>query len=191
MASNTAATARRHTVVPTTLGQLTLVRDAEALLGLYFPHHWYMPNPATFGPRSDEGFDEVIGQLGEYLAGQRREFDLASAPHGDPFQHRVWNLVREVPYGETVTYGALAGRLGRDVTAQQVGGAVGRNPLSIVVPCHRVVGRGGKLTGYAGGVGRKRHLLDLEQATQPALPLAISGSPGGCRLTSPPQSSST
>jgi methylated-DNA-[protein]-cysteine S-methyltransferase len=158
-----------HTVVPTTLGQLTLVRNRDGLCGLYFPHHWYLPDPATFGPRSDEGFDEAVGQLGEYLGGQRRVFDLAMAPTGDEFQHRVWDLVRRVPYGDTATYGDLARHLGGDVTAQQVGAAVGRNPLCIVVPCHRVVGRDGKLTGYAGGIGRKRHLLELEQATQPAL----------------------
>ena len=158
-----------HTVVATTLGQLTLVRNADGLCGLYFPHHWYMPSPATFGPRSDEGFEGAVSQLDAYLAGQRYVFDLASAPAGDEFQHRVWDLVRQVPFGDTATYGDLALRLGGDVTAQEVGAAVGRNPLCIVVPCHRVVGRGGKLTGYAGGIARKRHLLELECATQPAL----------------------
>jgi methylated-DNA-[protein]-cysteine S-methyltransferase len=87
----------------------------------------------------------------------------------------VWNLVRHVPYGDTVTYGALAGRLGGDVTAQQVGAAVGRNPLCIVVPCHRVVGAAGRLTGYAGGLARKRHLLDLEQTGLPPLVLPELG----------------
>lgn len=169
MPTDTNSTERRHTVVPTVLGQLTLVRNAGGLCGLYFPHHWYMPDPATFGPRRDEGFEEVVEQLGEYLAGRRHEFDLAVAPVGTGFQQRVWDLVRQVPYGHTVTYGDLAGRLGGDVTAQEVGSAVGRNPLCIVVPCHRVVGRGGKLTGYAGGVARKRHLLELERAIQPAL----------------------
>ncbi|MCW2716654.1 methylated-DNA--[protein]-cysteine S-methyltransferase [Pseudonocardia sp.] len=168
MASTTASPARWYTVVPTALGQLTLVRDADALLGLYYPHHWYKPNPATFGPRSHEGFSGVIGQLCEYFTGRRQTFDLALALVGSTFQCRVWNLVAQVPYGATVTYGALAATLGGDVTAQQVGAAVGRNPLCILVPCHRVVGADGKLTGYAGGVGRKRHLLDLEQACRPA-----------------------
>ena len=170
-----------HTVVPTALGELTLVRDADALQGLYFPHHWYRPSPVTFGPRHDEGFGEAVGQLGEYLDGQRREFDLALAPRGLEFQEQVWDLVRQVPYGQTMTYGALACRLGRDVTAQQVGAAIGRNPLCVFVPCHRVVGAAGKLTGYAGGLARKRLLLDLEQTTRPMLmlPSVPSGASSG------------
>lgn len=152
-----------HTVVPTTLGRLTLVRDEDALRGLYYPNHWYSPDPTTFGPRRDVGFDDAVGQLGEYLAGRRKEFDVQAAPRGGAFQKRVWNLVQEVPYGETVSYGELARHLGREATAQQVGAAVGRNPLCIVIPCHRVVGATGKLTGYAGGHTRKRILLELEQ----------------------------
>jgi methylated-DNA-[protein]-cysteine S-methyltransferase len=151
-----------HTVVETSLGNLTLVCDEAGLRGLYFPHHWYLPNPASFGPRLDGGFDQVTRQLTDYLAGDRRHFDLALAPVGDPLQLAVWSLVAQIPYGATSTYGDLAARLGGGVTAQQVGAMVGRNPLSIVVPCHRVVGRNGKLTGYAGGVTRKRLLLDLE-----------------------------
>jgi methylated-DNA-[protein]-cysteine S-methyltransferase len=178
MATDTASATSWHTVVPTALGELTLVRDADALLGLYFPNHWYRPDPVTFGPRRADGFDEAAGQLGEYLAGQRREFDLALGPRGDEFQQLVWNLVRQVPYGDTVTYGALARRLGGDVTAQQVGAAVGRNPLCIVLPCHRVVGAAGKLTGYAGGLARKRHLLDLEQTGLPPLMLPATGTLG-------------
>jgi methylated-DNA-[protein]-cysteine S-methyltransferase len=167
-----------HMVVSTALGELTLVRDADGLRGLYFPHHWYRPDPATFGPRRADGFEAAAGQLAEYLAGQRREFDLPLSPRGDGFQLRVWGLVRQIRYGDTVTYGALAGRLGGDVTAQQVGAAVGRNPLCIVVPCHRVVGAAGKLTGYAGGLARKRHLLDLEQTGQPPLVLPGLGAAG-------------
>jgi methylated-DNA-[protein]-cysteine S-methyltransferase len=98
------------------------------------------------------------------------------APRGDEFQQRVWNLVGQVRYGDTVTYGALAGRLGGEVTAQQVGAAVGRNPLGIFLPCHRVLGAAGKLTGYAGGLARKRHLLDLEQTGLPPLVLPEVGS---------------
>jgi methylated-DNA-[protein]-cysteine S-methyltransferase len=171
-----------HTVVSTMLGELTLVRDANALRGLYFPHHWYRPDPATFGPRRSDGFDEIAGQLDEYLTGQRREFDLPLDPRGDEFQLRVWDLIRQIPYGDTVTYGTLASRLGGDVTAQQVGAAVGRNPLSIVVPCHRVVGASGKLTGYAGGLARKRHLLDLEQTGLPPLVLPATGATGNLHL---------
>jgi methylated-DNA-[protein]-cysteine S-methyltransferase len=151
-----------HTVVDTALGELTLVRDAEGMRGLYFPHHWYRPGPATFGPRVDEGFEEAEHQLAEYLTGRRRTFELNVVLDGDPLQGRVWDLIRLIPYGDTTTYGDLAARIGDGVTAQQIGAAVGRNPLSIIVACHRVVGRNGKLTGYAGGLARKRHLLDLE-----------------------------
>jgi methylated-DNA-[protein]-cysteine S-methyltransferase len=155
----------RHTVIATGLGDLTVVRDGHALIGLYFPHHWYQPDPSAFGPRVDVGFDDVRLQLEEYLAGHRESFDLEVAPRGDLLQHRVWDLVAQVPYGQTTTYGAIARRLSCDVTAQQIGVAVGRNPLCIVVPCHRVVSSTGKLTGYAGGLERKRQLLDLEQPT--------------------------
>lgn len=178
-----------HTVVPTALGELTLVRDADALQGLYFPHHWYMPNPATFGALRDDGFDEAVGQLGEYLDGQRREFDLALGPRGPEFHQRVWDLVRQVPYGDTVTYGALARRLGREVTAQQVGAAVGRNPLCVFVPCHRIVGAGGKLTGYAGGLARKRFLLDLEQPARLTLDLPVASFGSDAHRSRDPQRS--
>lgn len=170
MAKQAAVSERWHSVVPTVLGELTLVRDEEALLGVYFPHHWYRPGAAAFGSRRDEGFDEVADQLGEYLAGARREFDLPVRAEGDALQRRVWALVRRVPYGETTTYGALARELGGGSTPQEVGAAVGRNPLCIVLPCHRVIGADGTLTGYAGGLRRKRFLLELEQAQQALWP---------------------
>ncbi|MDT5274771.1 MAG: methylated-DNA-[protein]-cysteine S-methyltransferase [Mycobacterium sp.] len=161
--SHRLAVATWHTVIGSALGELTLVRDAEGLRGLYFPHHWYRPDPATFGPRRDQGFDETTLQLTEYLAGARREFELALVARGDPLQIAVWRLIADIPYGATSSYGELAMQLGGGITAQQTGAAIGRNPLSIVVPCHRVVGRNGKLTGYAGGIARKSYLLDLER----------------------------
>jgi methylated-DNA-[protein]-cysteine S-methyltransferase len=151
-----------HSIIDTALGELTVVRDQRGLRGLYFPHHWYRPAADTFGARRDDGFEDVEQQLDEYLAGQRREFEIPRSVHGDSFQHAVWQLIDHVPYGQTVTYGQLASKLADGVTAQQVGAAVGRNPLCVIVPCHRVVGSGGKLTGYAGGVTRKRFLLDVE-----------------------------
>ena len=157
------STARTHTRVSTAIGELTLVRDEEALLGVYYRNHWGRPDPSAFGPRRDTGFDEAVAQLDAYLAGQRTAFDLPVRLEGDEFQQRVWCRVQRMPYGATVTYGALARELGDGTTAQEVGAAVGRNPLCIVVPCHRVVGAAGKLTGYAGGLARKRFLLDLEQ----------------------------
>lgn len=152
-----------HTVVDSPLGELTLVRDTEGLRGVYFPHHWYRPDPSSFGPPRDVGFADTRDQLAEYLAGRRRAFDLELAVDGTALQRRVWDLIAGIPYGETTTYGDLATEIGEGVIAQQVGAAVGRNPLSIIVACHRVVGRNGKLTGYAGGLPRKRHLLDLER----------------------------
>jgi methylated-DNA-[protein]-cysteine S-methyltransferase len=168
-----------HTVTPTTLGDLTLVRDEHALRGLYFPHHWYMPAAGTLGPRFETGFADVEAQLTEYLAGDRRSFDLPITLIGDDLQRRVWDQVARIPYGGTVTYGDLATRLGGGVTAQQVGAAVGRNPLSIVVPCHRVVGRNGNLTGYAGGIGRKRHLLEMESDRSERTPFQGTLIPAG------------
>ena len=96
------------------------------------------------------------------MAGSRRQFEVPIATGGDEYQERVWDLVRQIPYGETATYGDLARRLGNGTTPQEVGTAVGRNPVCLLVPCHRVVGAGGKLTGYAGGLARKQFLLDLE-----------------------------
>src|SRR5262249_31363728 len=152
----TSSATARHTVVGTRLGDLTIVRHGDVLTGLYFPHHWYKPDSATFGPRVDEGFGDVAGQLGEYLEGTRTAFDLPIEPGGTELQLAVWKLIAEIPYGCTTTYGAIARRLGDVVTAQEVGAAVGRNPLCILIPCHRVVGSTGKLTGYAGGLDRKR-----------------------------------
>jgi methylated-DNA-[protein]-cysteine S-methyltransferase len=152
-----------HTAIASRLGELTVVARDGAVTGLYFPHHWYMPDRAGFGERSDAGFGEVREQFGEYLAGDRRRFDLLVRAPGDELQERVWDLVRQIPYGETVSYGELARDLGDGTTAQEVGAAVGRNPVCILIPCHRVVGAGGKLTGFAGGLQRKRFLLDLER----------------------------
>jgi len=151
-----------HTITGSPLGELTLVAEEGRLTGVYFPHHWYKPDPATFGPRADTGFEEATAQLAEYFAGDRTRFDLVTQPQGDAFQRQVWELIEAIPYGQTVTYGALARDVGGPVTPKDVGAAVGRNPLSVIVPCHRVVGKDGQLTGYAGGLARKRFLLDLE-----------------------------
>ena len=152
------------TTMDSPVGELTLVADDDGLTGVYFPHHWYRPDPATFGRPADAGFGEVKTQLTEYFAGERQHFDLRLNARGDDFQRHVWELIGDIPYGQTATYGDLARELGSQVLAKDVGAAVGRNPLSVIVPCHRVVGRDGRLTGYAGGLARKRFLLDLEEA---------------------------
>jgi methylated-DNA-[protein]-cysteine S-methyltransferase len=152
----------KHTTIASELGDLTIVSRGSTVVGLYFPHHWYRPGPTSFGPSSDAGFESVADQIGQYLAGERQHFEVPIATAGDEFQERVWSLVRQIPYGETATYGDLARQIGGRTTPQEVGAAVGRNPVCVLVPCHRVIGAGGKLTGYAGGLARKRFLLDLE-----------------------------
>lgn len=126
-----------------------------------------MPDPATFGRRVDYGFQEAAGQLGEYFAGQRRRLTLRMRPEGSDFQRRDWQVVAAIPYGQTRTYGQLAEAVGRPDRIRAVGAANGRNPLAIVVPCHRVVAGDGGLTGYAGGLARKRFLPDLERPCGP------------------------
>jgi methylated-DNA-[protein]-cysteine S-methyltransferase len=153
----------RHTTIDSPMGDLTVVAQDGALLGLYFPGHKRRPAQDTFGEYTDEGFEDVRQQLGEYFTGTRRTFDVPLAPRGTEFDRSVWQLLTEIPYGETRTYGDLARQLGDPGMAQAVGSANGRNPISIVVPCHRVVGASGNLTGYAGGLDRKRYLLKLEE----------------------------
>jgi methylated-DNA-[protein]-cysteine S-methyltransferase len=111
-------------------------------------------------------FSETRRQLDEYLGGSRTTIDLPTSTDGDAWQETVWALLGEIPYGRTTTYGDLAERLGDASLAQAVGQAVGRNPLCVIVPCHRVVGSDGSLTGYAGGVRRKRFLLELEEPAE-------------------------
>lgn len=160
----------RHALIPTGIGDLTAVLDGTAgdtvLVGLYFPGHWTLPDPDTFGPRTDPAEPVLVAlaaQLGEYLDGERRDFDLPLDLRGGEHHQRVWERLTRIPYGETVTYGELATELGG--AAQAIGRAVGANPISILVPCHRVVGADGSLTGYAGGIERKRRLLALEEPT--------------------------
>jgi len=152
-----------HTTITSSLGDLTVVTGDGAVTGLYFPHHWHRPDRTGFGQYRETGFDTVRQQLSQYLAGERREFEVPVEAAGSPLQRRVWELISQIPYGETVSYGELARELGGGITPQEAGGAVGRNPVSILIPCHRVVGASGALTGYAGGLRRKRILLDLER----------------------------
>jgi methylated-DNA-[protein]-cysteine S-methyltransferase len=165
----TTAAAPRHVTGETALGPVTIVADGDSVTGLYFRRHVRRPGAEALGPavRPDSGEDLLLeaaaSQLRAYLEGRLTRFDLPLRAAGDGFQKSVWALVAEIPRGETTTYGAIAERLGDRALAWQVGQAVGANPLCVFVPCHRVVGADGSLTGYAGGLERKRALLDLEQ----------------------------
>jgi methylated-DNA-[protein]-cysteine S-methyltransferase len=160
----------RHAVIESPLGELTLVAEGDALRGLYFRHHWHRPSDDTMGPRVDAQSDKLLSkaqtQLTDYLAGRRHGFSLPTRLHGDETQQRIWDLLSTIPYGETVTYAELATAIATGITPREVGQAVGRNPLSIVIPCHRVIGKNGQLTGYAGGLKRKQLLLELEEPSE-------------------------
>ncbi|GAB2674187.1 methylated-DNA--[protein]-cysteine S-methyltransferase [Saccharopolyspora gloriosae] len=151
-----------HAVIDTPLGGLTLIARDGSLAAMHFDGGKHPPK--EFGERADLPlFAEAQRQFEEYFERRRTEFDLPLAPRGKPFQLQVWELLKEIPYGETRTYGDLARRLGDVNYSQAVGAANGQNPLSVIVPCHRVIGADGSLTGYAGGLDRKRYLLALEE----------------------------
>jgi methylated-DNA-[protein]-cysteine S-methyltransferase len=152
-----------HTVIDSPVGEITLVARDGVLAGLYMPEHRHRPALETFGERDASPFGEVVAQLEEYFAGKRTEFDLPLSMAGTPFQRTVWDALKEIPHGETVSYGELAARIGRPTASRAVGLANGKNPISIIVPCHRVVGSTGSLTGYGGGIERKRMLLGFER----------------------------
>ncbi|MFS4093701.1 methylated-DNA--[protein]-cysteine S-methyltransferase [Streptomyces sp. AF1A] len=157
-----------HTVLDSPYGPLTLVADADGVLcGLYMAGQRHRPPEENFGPRDDglPSFAAAREQLSAYFAGELTEFTLELALRGTPFQRGVWEQLAKIPYGETRTYGELAGALGSPGASRAVGLANGRNPIGIIVPCHRVIGSSGNLTGYGGGLERKRRLLDFERAT--------------------------
>ena len=152
-----------HTVVPSPLGPITLVAHDGGLSALLLEGSKYESVQGPFGERADDEFDDVQTQLEEYFAGTRTEFDLPLRLHGTPFQVEVWEQLRRIPYGETISYGELAKRVDRPEAARAVGSANGQNPIAIVVPCHRVIGADGSLTGFGGGLDWKRWLLAREQ----------------------------
>lgn len=159
-------TLHHHATIDTPLGELLIVADAEAIVGIYFPDQAHPPTAEHLGevvrPDDDPLIARAATQLREYFDGERQTFDFPLATDADDFSERVWAELRDIPYGRTITYGEIATSLGKPGAAQAVGRAVGHNPISIVVPCHRVIGADGSLTGYAGGLERKRALLDLE-----------------------------
>ncbi|HET7235836.1 MAG TPA: methylated-DNA--[protein]-cysteine S-methyltransferase [Actinomycetota bacterium] len=151
-----------HAVIESPVGALTLVNTDGALSGLRMGSRWSAGGHPSVGERVVSGFERTVEELGEYFAGDRREFTVPTAARGHAFQRRVWDLIRQIPFGQTRSYGDLARDLGDLALARAVGAATGRNPIGIVVPCHRVIGSDGSLTGYAGGLERKRYLLHLE-----------------------------
>ncbi|TDB76309.1 methylated-DNA--[protein]-cysteine S-methyltransferase [Actinomadura sp. KC216] len=158
-----------HVILDSPVGPLTLVALDGALSGLYMDLQRHRPSEETFGAPGDpdtDPFATAAEQLSAYFAGDLTEFDLPLNLQGTEFQKRVWTVLQEIPYGETTTYGQLAVELGKPSASRAVGLANGRNPVSVIVPCHRVVGSTGDLTGYGGGLDRKRYLLDFERKTK-------------------------
>jgi methylated-DNA-[protein]-cysteine S-methyltransferase len=148
------------------LGPLVIAASARGLIGAWFDaqKHFAGPDPAWRRDDDHPVLRDAIAQLAGYFAGTRQAFDLPCDPRGTPFQQAVWRAIADVPYGESITYAALAVRAGAPGSARAAGAATGRNPLTIIVPCHRIVGASGGLTGYAGGLARKDALLQLERA---------------------------
>lgn len=161
----TATRTLRYTSIDSPIGQLLLIGDGQALHGLYMQAG---RKPMRISPRWEHqpaAFDEVKAQLSQYFEGERKRFDLQLVMDGTTFQQHVWRALQDIPYGETINYGELARRIDRPSAARAVGLANGRNPISVIVPCHRVIGANGTLAGYGGGIDRKRLLLDLETST--------------------------
>lgn len=148
------------TIMPSPLGEIVIARQERGLTHVAFLPHAGLPLAAW--RRDDAAVAEAVGQLTAYFAGERREFDLPLAPQGTPFQLRVWAALPTIPYGQTISYGELARQLGDGKAVRAVGAANGRNPIAIIIPCHRVIGSDGSLTGYGGGLERKEALLSLE-----------------------------
>jgi methylated-DNA-[protein]-cysteine S-methyltransferase len=151
-----------YSYVESPLGALLAVRDDIGITGLYLPSGRHPVSVAPNWTRDDDAFDDARAQLAEYFTGERTTFDLPLHLIGSPFQLRVWAALREIPYGETTSYGKTAAAIGAPTASRAVGLANGQNPIPIIVPCHRVVGANGSLTGYGGGLDAKRWLLSHE-----------------------------
>ncbi len=158
---------RWHTVIASPIGPLTLIAADGRLAGMHMEITRYEPDAGTLGTALDRDAEPVLAaaarQLDAYFDGELTSFDLPLTLDGSPFQRTVWAALQNIPYGETISYGELARRIGQPSASRAVGLANGKNPVSIVVPCHRVIGADGSLTGYGGGMDRKRFLLGLEQ----------------------------
>jgi methylated-DNA-[protein]-cysteine S-methyltransferase len=167
MTARTDTALRSHAVIDSPIGPLTLVTEDGKLTGVYMDVAGHEPDEVALGERVSADDDPVLsaaaGQLAAYFAGDLVSFDLPLNLDGTSFQRTVWAGLQDIPYGETISYGELARRIGQPSASRAVGLANGRNPVSIVVPCHRGVGSDGSLTGYGGGLPRKQYLLALEQ----------------------------
>ena len=164
----------RFTEMDSPIGPLQLLGTERGLAGLFMQNHRHGPEDAEQAgwQRDDKLFANARKQLTDYFAGHRKSFDLSldrEALSGTDFQRRVWSELEKIPYGITISYGELAKRVGNPAAVRAVGLANGRNPISIIVPCHRVIGANGTLTGYGGGLERKRWLLELESGERPLI----------------------
>ena len=153
---------RAEAVFETPVGSLVARAGEDGLSELLFVRRGRQANPSSGSPSARRIIRAIEMQLSEYFDGKRKTFDVPLRPHGPPFHMRVWNALIGIPYGETISYGELAMRIGDPTAARAVGAANGANPIVIIIPCHRVIGSSGKLVGYGGGLWRKRTLLDLE-----------------------------
>ncbi|MFQ5718880.1 MAG: methylated-DNA--[protein]-cysteine S-methyltransferase [Acidobacteriota bacterium] len=156
--------ATSHTFLATQVGQLLLVSRDGLLARIEFERGRHAHGVPAGSLRDDAGFDPIAAQISEYLAGERQGFDVPMDPGGTAFQREVWSALRRIPYGTTCSYSDIARQIGRPAAVRAVGAANGLNPLPIVIPCHRVVGKNGGLTGFGGGLATKRWLLELEGA---------------------------
>ena len=149
--------------IPTPLGNLFATATDNTITGLYFDGQKYFPTKLPPLTEANTILEKLRKEIAEYFAGKRTQFSAELQPHGTPFQQRVWQALQAIPSGNTLTYGEIAAQLGQPSATRAVASAIGRNPISLVIPCHRVIGKDGSLTGYAGGVDRKAALLRLEQ----------------------------
>jgi methylated-DNA-[protein]-cysteine S-methyltransferase len=155
----------KHTFHESPLGKLLLRRDGQILTGLWFADEAHPPEPGADWHWDDYGFDQVRRELDAYFAGTLQVFTVpVNAPAGTAFQREVWKELTRIPYGTTISYGEQARRLGKPAAVRAIGSANGKNPVSIIIPCHRVIGANGSLTGYGGGLPAKRWLLEHEAA---------------------------
>ncbi|MCB0947412.1 MAG: methylated-DNA--[protein]-cysteine S-methyltransferase [Mycobacterium sp.] len=161
-------TTMRYRTIDSPVGLLTLAGVGSTLMHLRMVDQTHEPDRSGWEPADDDAFSEAVEQLSGYFAGELTEFDLDLRLAGTEFQRRVWAALRTIPYGETRSYGQIAEQIGSPGASRAVGLANGRNPIGIIVPCHRVIGSTGGMTGYGGGIDRKRALLALEKSRKPA-----------------------